>query len=44
MSIENSLTVLIVDDESNIRKTIVICLETEGHLVRAVGNSRDAGE
>jgi len=37
-----SLNILIADDEPNIRKTLAVCLESEGHLVRAVGNSRDA--
>jgi two-component system, NtrC family, response regulator AlgB len=36
------LNVLIVDDEANIRKTLSICLETEGHRVSAVGNFQDA--
>jgi len=36
------LNVLVVDDESNIRKTLAICLETEGHRVAAVGNFQDA--
>ena len=36
------VNVLVVDDESNIRKTLAICLETEGHHVTAVGNFQDA--
>jgi two-component system, NtrC family, response regulator AlgB len=36
------LNILIVDDEANIRKTLTICLEAEGHRVIAVGNARDA--
>ena len=36
------LHVLVVDDEINIRKTLTICLETEGHIVTAVSNFRDA--
>ena len=36
------LHVLIVDDELNIRKTLGICLETEGHRVTAVSNFVDA--
>ena len=36
------LNVLIVDDEINIRKTLSVCLETEGHRVVAVSNSEDA--
>ncbi|MGE5284867.1 MAG: sigma-54-dependent transcriptional regulator [Actinomycetota bacterium] len=34
--------VLVVDDESNIRKTLAICLEGEGHRVTAVSNFQDA--
>jgi NtrC-family two-component system response regulator AlgB len=37
-----SLNVLVVDDEANIRKMLVTCLEVDGHQVVAVGNSRDA--
>lgn len=37
-----ALSVLIVDDEPSIRKTLTISLEAEGHRVAAVGNSRDA--
>ena len=33
---------LIVDDEVNIRKMLVICLETEGYQVTAVNNVDDA--
>lgn len=36
------LSILIVDDEANIRKTMSICLETEGHSVEAVSNFDDA--
>jgi two-component system, NtrC family, response regulator AlgB len=36
------LTVLIVDDEVNIRKTLTICLEARGHRVIAVSNFQDA--
>ncbi|MCK9262484.1 MAG: sigma-54 dependent transcriptional regulator [Deltaproteobacteria bacterium] len=36
------LNVLIVDDESNIRKTLSYCLEAEGHRVVAVAGSQDA--
>jgi NtrC-family two-component system response regulator AlgB len=35
-------TILLVDDEPNIRKTLAICLETEGHKVTAVANQQDA--
>jgi NtrC-family two-component system response regulator AlgB len=36
------LNVLVVDDELNIRKTLAIALETEGHRVTAVSNVQDA--
>jgi len=36
------LNILIVDDEANIRKTLSVCLETEGHKVIAVSNFQDA--
>ncbi|MBV8781123.1 MAG: sigma-54-dependent Fis family transcriptional regulator, partial [Phycisphaerae bacterium] len=36
------LDVLVVDDEINVRKTLVIGLEAEGHRVAAVSNARDA--
>ena len=36
------LKILVVDDEANIRKTLSVCLETEGHHVIAVSNFRDA--
>ena len=36
------LNVLIVDDEINIRKTLSVCLETDGHHVIAVSNFQDA--
>ena len=38
----NRLHVLVVDDETNIRKTIAICLELENCLVRSVSNFDDA--
>ena len=41
-AINQSLNILIVDDEVNIRKTLSVCLETEGHKVIAVSNSQDA--
>lgn len=37
-----ALKILIVDDELNIRKTLSMCLETEGHSVVAVSNFQDA--
>ena len=37
-----SLSVLVVDDEANIRKALGACLEADGHRVVAVGNSADA--
>ena len=36
------LRILIVDDEQGIRKTLAMCLETDGHNVTAVSNVRDA--
>ncbi|HEY7117280.1 MAG TPA: sigma-54 dependent transcriptional regulator [Tepidisphaeraceae bacterium] len=36
------LTILVVDDEPNIRKTLSLGLEAEGHYVLAVGNAADA--
>ena len=38
----DGLHVLVVDDEINIRKTLAIALETEGHKVTAVSNFQDA--
>jgi two-component system, NtrC family, response regulator AlgB len=37
-----SLSILIIDDELNIRKTLAVYLETEGHNVVAVSNYQDA--
>jgi NtrC-family two-component system response regulator AlgB len=37
-----ALAILIVDDEANIRRTLSVCLETEGHRVTAVGNPEEA--
>ena len=36
------LNILIVDDEINIRKTLMVFMESRGHFVKAVSNSRDA--
>jgi NtrC-family two-component system response regulator AlgB len=36
------LSILLVDDEANIRKTLSYCLAAEGHAVIAVGNPADA--
>jgi NtrC-family two-component system response regulator AlgB len=36
------LNILIVDDEINIRKTLAMSLEADGHTVIAVSNARDA--
>jgi DNA-binding NtrC family response regulator len=41
-TINQSLNILIVDDEVNIRKTLSVCLETEGHKVIAVSNFQGA--
>lgn len=35
------LSILMVDDEANIRKTLSMALEVEGHSVMAVGNGKD---
>jgi NtrC-family two-component system response regulator AlgB len=37
-----ALNILVVDDEVNIRKTLSVCLEIEGHKVMAVSNFQDA--
>jgi NtrC-family two-component system response regulator AlgB len=37
-----SLSILVVDDEINIRKTLAMSLEADGHSVVAVSNARDA--
>jgi NtrC-family two-component system response regulator AlgB len=39
---DQSLNILVVDDELNIRKTLSSCLETEGHRVIGVSNFEDA--
>ncbi len=36
------LQILVVDDEANIRRTLSVCLETEGHQVIGVSNVADA--
>ncbi len=36
------LNALVVDDEANIRRTLSVCLESEGHRVVAVSNFQDA--
>ena len=41
-SSSSALNILVVDDELNTRKTLTICLETDGHPVVAVSNSQDA--
>lgn len=42
MTFNYSLNILVVDDEVNIRKTLSLCLETEGHKVISVSNFQDA--
>ena len=37
-----NLNILVVDDEANIRRTLSVCLESEGHRVTAVSNFQDA--
>jgi NtrC-family two-component system response regulator AlgB len=41
-SVNPFLSILVVDDEVNIRKTLSLYLETEGHKVIAVSNFQDA--
>src|SRR6185295_5981483 len=36
------LNVLVVDDETNVRKTLAMSLETDGYNFVAVSNARDA--
>jgi two-component system, NtrC family, response regulator AlgB len=36
------LNILVVDDEANIRRTLSICLEAEGHRVMGAGSAKDA--
>jgi NtrC-family two-component system response regulator AlgB len=36
------LRILVIDDELNVRKTLTISLETDGHIVVAVSNAQDA--
>ncbi len=40
----SSLSILIVDDEPNIRKTLAIALESQGHLATSAANPADALE
>ncbi len=42
MNFPQALSILVVDDEPNIRKTLGIVLESEGHYVIAAGNPKDA--
>jgi DNA-binding NtrC family response regulator len=42
LSMAAPLSILVVDDEANIRKTLSVCLESDGHRVAAVGNAQDA--
>jgi NtrC-family two-component system response regulator AlgB len=37
-----SIHILVVDDEANIRRTLSVCLESEGHSVIGVSNFQDA--
>ena len=36
--VRQTLNILVVDDEVNIRKTVSVCLRTEGHKLIAVFN------
>ncbi len=38
----SSLSVLVIDDEKNIRATLVVCLEGAGHEVTSVGSAAEA--
>lgn len=38
----SALSILVVDDEANIRKMLAVCLEAEGYRVVAVSNPTDA--
>jgi NtrC-family two-component system response regulator AlgB len=40
--VSQPLNILVVDDEINIRKTLSVCLEAEGHRIIAVSNVQDA--
>lgn len=42
MADPSGLSVLVVDDEPSIRRSVALCLELEGHAVRAVGTPDDA--
>jgi NtrC-family two-component system response regulator AlgB len=44
VSMAPTLSILVIDDEPNIRNTLSISLEAEGHTVVAVANARDALE
>ncbi|MDB5320594.1 MAG: Two-component response regulator AlgB [Phycisphaerales bacterium] len=39
---QTALNILIVDDEANIRRTLTIALEADGHHAVAIGNAADA--
>jgi two-component system, NtrC family, response regulator AlgB len=39
---KEKLAILVVDDETNIRKTLAYCLEAEGHSVTSISNFADA--
>ncbi|MGD0463627.1 MAG: sigma-54 dependent transcriptional regulator [Tepidisphaeraceae bacterium] len=41
-NLPQSLNILVVDDEINVRKTLAISLEIDGYSVTAVSNARDA--
>jgi PleD family two-component response regulator len=40
-TIDQSLNILVVDDEVNIRKTLSVCLEAGGYKVIAVSNFQE---
>ena len=39
---DEGFSILVVDDEANIRKTLSVCLEADGHRIVAVSNVTDA--
>ncbi|MBK8801615.1 MAG: sigma-54-dependent Fis family transcriptional regulator [Fibrobacteres bacterium] len=42
MSQSTGLSILVIDDEPSIRRSVSLCLELEGHAVRSVGTPEDA--
>jgi len=44
VSSDGKLSILVVDDEPSIRKSLALCLELEGHRVRSAGRAEEARE